>query len=153
MAIPHPLQELTGEWTATYRLQETASATAQESASTASITPVAVSRFIRIDYTWAYRSKPQEGSILIGCNARDNSAYAVWIDSWHMSDEFMICRGVITAAGALDVRGSYPAPPGPDWGWRTVIEPLDRSSFRMTMWNIAPDGREELAVEADYSRT
>jgi len=45
-------------------------------------------------------------------------------------------------------RGSYAAPPGPDWGWRTVIEIPDDDSFRMVMYNVSPEGKEELAVNA-----
>ncbi len=153
MAIPPSLKNLTGNWTADYRLRLPAPEAPQESASAASVTLVANARFLRIDYSWAYGSEPQEGSILIGCDSKDSSARAVWIDSWHMCDAFMVCTGAITTAGSLDLRGSYPAPPGPDWGWRTIIAPLSRDSFRLTMWNITPDGREELAVEAEYSRT
>jgi hypothetical protein len=43
------------------------------------------------------------------------------------------------------------APPGPDWGWRIVLSPGD--TFRMTMYNIWPEAKEELAVEATYERT
>ncbi len=152
MAIPDSLRGLAGDWTATYRLYEAASVAAQEPASTVSVTPAAGGRFLRIDYTWTYQNKPQEGSLLIGCDGTGKPAHAVWIDSWHMSDAFMIIKGLITTAQALDVRGSYPAPPGPDWGWRTVIEPRGPNVFDMVMWNITPDGREEIAVEAEYSR-
>jgi hypothetical protein len=50
------------------------------------------------------------------------------------------------------VRGSYAAAPGPDWGWRTVIETAEDDSLRMVMYNLTPDGQEYLAVEAVYRR-
>jgi hypothetical protein len=52
----------------------------------------------------------------------------------------------------LSVRGSYAAPPGPDWGWRIEITP-DGRTLRIVMFNIWPDGsREDLAAEASYTR-
>jgi hypothetical protein len=50
------------------------------------------------------------------------------------------------------MRGSYPAPEGPDWGWRIEIEPKAPDAFELCLFNIAPDGQEALAVLADYER-
>jgi hypothetical protein len=69
-----------------------------------------------------------------------------------MSPTFMICRGAVTSSGAVNLRGSYAAGSGPDWGWRTVIEPTGRRSFRMLMYNIAPASDEVLAVDARYGK-
>ena len=77
---------------------------------------------------------------------------ALWVDSWHMSDKVMTCEGASPDAVSLEVRGSYAAPPGPDWGWRTVIETAEDDLLRMVMYNISPEGTEYLAVEADYRR-
>jgi hypothetical protein len=49
--------------------------------------------------------------------------------------------------------GSYAAPPGPDWGWRIEIAAEQCKALRLVMFNIWPDGKEELAVEAAYVRT
>jgi hypothetical protein len=70
-----------------------------------------------------------------------------------MSDKFMRCSGGDIGNGVVSIKGSYSAPPGPDWGWRTVIEPAGGETFRLVMYNIAPGGGEELAVEAVYSRS
>jgi hypothetical protein len=53
------------------------------------------------------------------------------------------CLSVRQQGGAVLVRGSYGVPPGPDWGW----------TIRVVMHNIWPNGREDLAVEATYTRT
>lgn len=82
-----------------------------------------------------------------------DSVTAVWVDSWHVGDKFMICRGVTEGDGAISVRGSYGVSSGPDWGWRTVVGRGDDGSFRMVMYNVSPDGKEELAVEAIYTET
>ena len=52
----------------------------------------------------------------------------------------------------IDLRGSYRVPSSPDWGWRTVIEPGESDTLRLIMYNVTPDGREELAVEATFAK-
>lgn len=144
-----PLIDLAGRWRGTSVFQDPSNNLQDESLSTATITPIVHGRFVRFDYTWAYNGKPQEGSFLIGL-VRSTSALTMhWIDSFHMSDVVMACQGTIDEAGTIDVRGSYAAPPGPDWGWRTVFT-LTPNSIRMVMFNIWPEGKEELAVEAEY---
>jgi hypothetical protein len=108
-------------------------------------------RFVRIDYDWAYRRTPQQGSLLIGHEADAAAATAHWVDTWHMGDKVMVCRGAVEPDGPISVRGSYAAPLGPDWGWRTVVTP-GAQRLRLVMHNITPEGQEELAVDAQYSR-
>jgi hypothetical protein len=69
-----------------------------------------------------------------------------------MSDKVMTCEGPATDAGTLEIRGSYAAPPGPGWGWRTVIETAEDDSLRMLMYNVSPDEEEDLTVDAVYQR-
>jgi hypothetical protein len=73
-----------------------------------------------------------------------------WIDSWHNGDAVMACEGT-GSDGRVDVRGSYPAPSGPDWGWRIRVEP-GSGSLVIRMDNVSPDGEEYPAVEASYRR-
>ena len=146
------LTKLAGTWKGTYRLWELPSEAPHESRTVASFTLVLGGRFVRMDYTWGFDGEPQEGSLLFGYEQREDMVTAVWIDSWHMGDKFMICRGVAQGGGAIVVRGEYAAPSGPDWGWRTVIELGDGGSFRMVMYNVSPDGQEDLAVEATFTR-
>lgn len=105
-----------------------------------------------VDYTWSYQGKPQAGSFLVGFHAKANAVSAYWIDTWHMGHLGMECRGTLDKAGGASLRGSYAAPPDPDWGWRTEIIPDGIRSLRVTMHNISPDGRKEIAVEAEYTR-
>lgn len=140
-----------GTWAAIYTLQDPASGLDADSSSAATVTPVLDGRFVRLDYTWAYQGAAQAGSLLVGCERASGVASAVWIDSWHNSDRMMICTGTIDGEGAVDVRGTYAAPSGPDWGWRTRLSATpDR--LTMTMFNVDPDGREERAVSAEYRR-
>jgi hypothetical protein len=140
-----------GRWIGTSRLQDPHAGSPDDSPSTATVTPILGNRFVRLDYTWAYRQAPQEGSLLIGYDKSASEVTAQWIDTWHMSDKVMACRGPSDAAGTISVRGSYAAPPGPDWGWRIVIT-LCGQTLRIVMFNISPDGQEDLAVDADYKR-
>jgi hypothetical protein len=87
---------------------------------------------------------------LIGRADDTNGIKVVWVDSWHTGGRFMISEGS-DEGGSISVHTTYSAPPGPDWGWRTVIEPGD-GSFKIVMYNIMPEGQEMLAVEALYSR-
>jgi hypothetical protein len=150
MASIDSVIKLAGTWTGTNRLWMMPGDPVRESASTATVTPVAKGGFARIDYTWSFEGKPHEGSLLVGIDKAKGRAIAVFCDSWHMSETFMVCEGD-EVGGTISVTGSYAAPPGPDWGWRTVIEPAD-DAFRLAMYNIEPDGEEALAVETVFSR-
>jgi hypothetical protein len=63
----------------------------------------------------------------------------------------MACDGPGPKKATISVRGSYAAPPGPDWGWRIEITPDNNRKLRIVMFNIQPDGQEALAVEASYN--
>jgi hypothetical protein len=139
-----------GAWSGTNRLRDPGNDIAHDSASRAVVTPLLAGSFVRIDYTWEYRGKPQEGSLLIGCEADTETITAAWIDSWHYGDRIMLCRGRAGAPEAIAVMGSYAAPPGPDWGWKIAID--TSAGLRIVMHNVTPDGVEELAVEADYRK-
>ena len=145
------LSACAGSWRGTNRLQDPHTNAPDDSPSSLVVTPVVGGTFVRLDYTWAYHGQPQEGSLLVGRDANTGEVTAHWIDTWHMSDKVMACRGE-AADGALSVRGSYAAPPGPDCGWRTSITPDDGGKLRIVMYNVTPDGQEEPAVDAMYVR-
>jgi hypothetical protein len=66
----------------------------------------------------------------------------------------MACSGRKTGGPTLSVRGSYAAPPGPDWGWRIDVI-AGGEKLRIVMFNVWPQehgGKEDLAVEAVYAR-
>jgi hypothetical protein len=124
------------------------------------VTPMLRGLFLRVDYTWVYQGAPQEGVLLIGYESQAEAVTAFWADTWHIGQTVMVCRGSSAPAlpegdVSLWVLGSYVAPPGPDWGWRTVIQPGadgKEGTFQMTMYNITPDGEQYIAVEATYTR-
>jgi hypothetical protein len=117
-----------------------------------SVSSVAKGKFLKFDYTWNHEGVSQEGMILFGYDMKAETATGAWVDSWHQSSKVMSCQGTIDSTGTIDLRGSYEAPPGPDWGWRFVINAPSGSELKLAMYNVSPDGEEELAVEANYKR-
>ena len=140
-----------GRWSGTSTLQDPMRGIAEDSESAATVTPVLGGRFVRLDYTWAYDGKPQEGSLLVGFNPTSSELSAHWIDSWHNGFGVMACTGTAGEDSGISVRGSYAAPPGPDWGWRIDITP-GGDSLRVTHYNVTPEGEEALAVDSHYTR-
>jgi len=122
------------------------------SSSDLSVSQVAKGTFLTFDYTWEHENVPQEGMLLVGYDRIQNIATAAWIDTWHMSSKVMFCQGTINALGIIDLRGSYEAPPGPDWGWRIMITSPSVNLLQLVMFNCSPEGLEELAVQTDYKR-
>ena len=146
------LHALVGEWRSTYRVLLPGEPPF-ESTSHATITPILGGKFVRIDYTWAFKETPHEGVLTFGHDAQADEATVVWIDSWHMSDKFLVSQGTVDDKGVINVLGAFAVGEGPDWGWRTIIIPDDGRGWRMEMYNIEPHSREEmLGVEADYSK-
>ena len=141
-----------GDWRGVNRLQDPNTGLPEASPTTATITPVLAARFVRIDYTWAYQGNAQEGSLLIGYETETAVATAYWIDGWHMGDKVMVCPGTTDEQGNLLVRGTFAAGDGPDWGWHIAITSSEAQSFGFVMHNVEPNGREWLAVEAEYTR-
>lgn len=139
-------------WHGTSTLQDPGRLAPETTASTLHVTPVLGGRFVRLDYTWSYQGAPQEGSLLVGFVPEEKTVSAHWIDTWHMSRKVMALTGAEASEEMVDVRGSYAAPPGPDWGWRISIA-IHPQALRLLMFNIWPDAkREDLAVEARYAR-
>ncbi len=117
-----------------------------------SVGPAAAGKFLVFSYTWSHDNVEQEGLLLLGHDKQQDVATAAWVDSWHMSQKVMSFEGTVNADGVIDLRGSYEAPPGPDWGWRIVISSSAADSLEMVMYNISPEGVEDLAVRANYKR-
>lgn len=151
----HPLQmlvECDGEWHGINRLYVDPKGRPDESDSRLCITPLLGKSFLRIDQTWSYQGKPQEGSMLVGFDIDAQKVSLHWIDTFHMGRKVMTCSGAAGQDQSIDVLGSYAAPPGPDWGWRITITASGKHKLEIRMFNIEPDRSEMLAVEASYTR-
>jgi hypothetical protein len=100
-------------------------------------------------YAWQVEDEPQDGLFVL--NQLDDVVAGYWFDSWHMADSSMAMTGA-KSDGELSVRGSYPTSDGPDWGWRILLGPAANARLILRMFNITPEGDEELAVDADLAR-
>lgn len=142
---------LTGEWQGTKQLYfSPPPEPAISSPSKLSVIPIAGGSFLQFNYDWSYEGETQQGVLIFGSD-EENAASAAWVDSFHMSSKVMPLIGT-AAAESADVRGTYAAPPGPDWGWRIALRSASPSEFQIVMHNISPEGQEDLAVQIDYTR-
>ena len=141
-----------GTWQGTSTLQDPGRLEPDSTPSTLTVTPILDGRFVRLDYTWSYKDAAQSGSLLAGHQKKSGALSVHWIDSWHNSDNVMALTGQAETPTLLTVKGSYAAPPGPDWGWTIAITPESDGRLRLVMHNISPEGQEYLAVEAEYAR-
>ena len=147
-------EKLVGEWTGNSLLRLSGLNPPDHfSSSDLSVTQTARGKFLTFSYTWSHENTRQEGLLLVGYDKNQKVATAAWVDSWHMSSKVMFCQGTVDAQGVVDLRGSYEAPPGPDWGWRIVITNPSDNELQVIMYNCSPEGAEELAVQADYQRS
>ena len=144
------LRSLNGSWSGDNRLWLEPGKPPFASKTAATVIHILGGRFVRLDYTWSFDGEEQAGSYLFGYESKSELVTAAWIDSWHNGERLMLCRGGVGENGSVNVLGFYPAPTGPDWGWRTIIEPADSGPFRLQMYNILPTGEAFLAVEAVY---
>ena len=152
MDIRAQLDELVGQWVGVKSLWLSPHEPAKQSESTASITLAARGSCAILRYTWADDGKPQEGVLMVRTAADSSNVDAVWTDTWHMSNQLMVCGREDDPQGRLSARGSYAVPSGPDWGWRIVVGSDSTERMQMLMYNVTPDGEEVLAVEARYAR-
>ncbi len=153
MSIPENFKKLAGEWHGINLLYTTwiEENPVTESDSFCSISMRASGKFLKIEYDWVYENEKQDGLLLIGSEKDSDEAQAIWIDSWHMNNKFMVCDGNY-AGNSILIKGFYQVPNHPDWGWRTDIVFSDEDSFKIVMYNVSPEGEEDLAVEAIYKR-
>jgi hypothetical protein len=152
MSTPARLAGATGAWRGTYRLWFDPDGPAVECETTAEVTAAGGGRFLALRYGWSFEGKPQEGFLLLGDDPAASRCEASWVDSFHNSDRIMPCTGALAGDGPVSVRGSYPAPPGPDWGWRTELDQPSADTLVLRQFNVTPDGVEGRAVEATWRR-
>ena len=152
MSFPPSLANLVGQWSGTNHLWLSPTEPASESATVMIVAMTAQDQFFTLHYSWSYEGTPQDGLLLLGYEEQLNITKAVWVDSFHMQDKFMVCEGFVEDDGKIVIKGSYAAPPGPDWGWQISLAMKSSDQFEFVMHNITPEGDVHLAVKATYLR-
>ncbi len=150
MIIPSSFAKSVGMWSGSNRLYLSEEGPGIESVSNACVGSEANENFLKINYDWVYEDKPQEGLMLFNVG-KDSTVTSVWIDSFHQSGAFMNCRGTFEN-NKISVKGNYTQPEYADWAWRTNLEFVNENSFTFTMYNVSPDGKEDVAVVAKFER-
>jgi hypothetical protein len=153
MTMRARLKELTGEWRGLNKLWLMPEDPVRESDTTASIRLVANGAFVSISYTWAESGEPQDGVLIVRTGPEPDKAEVVWVDSFHTGGRFMVFDHEKSEDDRLSVLTTYPAPSGPDWGWRIVLSSGSPEEFVIQMFNIMPDHPAMLAVDARYSKS
>lgn len=151
MAISRTLAALAGRWTGDNTLWLNPDAEPRRSDASAEVTVEAEGQSLTVRYQWADRGTPQSGILLLVGDPSSGALAAAWTDSWHSAHHLMECRGASDEDSA-SVHGTYAAPPGADWGWRVAIEATDMDACALRMFNLPPDGDEQLAVEMRFAR-
>ncbi|MEP6900924.1 MAG: DUF1579 family protein [Actinomycetota bacterium] len=154
MSVPEIMEKLGGKWRGINRLHTTwiKENPVRETTSVGVIELTARGRFLKIEYDWTFDESVQEGLILIGNEKDSDLIKAFWIDSWHLSDKFMVSEGYVGKNRTISLKGFYSVPDHSDWGWQTLIETERNNSFKITMYNVSPEGEETLAVEMEFGR-
>ena len=148
----HFLSQLAGGWTGTSKLWLEPDKLADESPVMGSIQLILEGRFAIYLYQGSIEDEAQHGMFTFGYNTITDQYEASWVDSFHNNTAIMFCVGNATDNG-FSVLGSYPDPTeGPDWGWRTEVELVDRDHLIITAYNISPEGEEAKATEAKLTR-
>jgi hypothetical protein len=150
MSTPENFTKLVGMWEGTNRLIMAPEDPVRDSDSIACVGLEANGKFLKINYEWTFDGKKQEGLMVYGFG-KDSRATSFWIDSFHQSGDFMNCVGKFDDR-KISVKANYTQPEYADWAWRTEVEYIDENSFSFTMFNVSPDGTEDVAVESKFKR-
>lgn len=105
--------------------------------------------FIELLYEWEYEGEKQEGIITIGYRKNKDEYFATWIDTWHMSSDFMLLTGTCKD-NEVKLFGEYEVEGYPNWGWKISIMP-EGKNMKIAMLNISPDKVEYPAVDISLS--
>lgn len=145
-----PLQiwkERSGRWTGNKRLWLEPGQPEAVSTATAKVGISEDERHVEIDYTWLFRDRRQT-AVITALLRGNGKAEVKWSDTFHTSGAAMPFRGRVAANGVISVRGAYED----EWSWRIDLDPTGARSFRLAMYNVNPEKKEELAVEIIFRR-
>lgn len=149
---PHALlAAMVGEWAGVARTWFEPGKLADEAPIKGSTRLILDGMFLLHEYEGGMTGHAMQGLAIHGYSCGEKRWQTAWVDSVHNGTRIMLSQGAIDAStGKPNFLGSYPAPPGPDWGWRTTLELRDIDNLVISHFNITPDGDESIGVEIDY---
>lgn len=109
---------------------------------------------LEVRYDWSHEGQSRHGLLVAGFDPEGATVNAAWMDTFHQRAGLMICSGDETpTTSGFSVKGSFPAPEGPPWGWTIVLllDAADRLLLEMDI--ITPAGESAPAVRAEYQRS
>ena len=143
-------RKMSGAWSGQNVLHDPMTNTEKTSPTVFSNVSILKETFIELNYDWRYEGEIQEGKLTIGWNEGSGDFFATWIDTWHMSADFMLLKGR-RRDDQLDLHGEYEVEGYPNWGWKIVVK-VDKKTMKLTMVNISPDKNEYPAVDILLTR-
>lgn len=111
-------------------------------------------RFLRFEYRSELFGSPLAGELLLAFEAGEALWRSSWVDSFHTGTAILVSVGDGgPEAQPVSVRGSYFAAPGhPHWDWRTELHDGEAGRLTLRMFNVSPEGQEDLGVEVVLQR-
>lgn len=93
------ISELVGQWEGTNYLWLAPDEPVRVSPTRAPLELAAGGAFAELRYTWVEGGKTQEGLLLMRVSPQEGQAGMVWVDSWHMGDQFLFCQSLSGGVG------------------------------------------------------
>ncbi len=148
----HMLGQLLGDWQGVARTWFEPGKLADESPIQGTICPLIGGRFVLHEYEGALIGEAMHGMAIMGYHITKGLFECAWIDNLHMGTGILFSEAQGHDSG-FSVLGRYPdTGGGPDWGWRTEVQIVDKDHIVITAYNISPSGEGAKAIEIAYER-
>ena len=108
-------------------------------------------RFAEFLYAGEVLEKAHQGRLLFAFENDEAQWRTCWLDTFHTGTTLLVSNGP-PSDGVISVKGDYFVNGHPRWGWRTELDDRRDDELTFRMFNVKPDGAEELAVEVLLTR-
>ncbi|MHC4841672.1 MAG: DUF1579 family protein [Planctomycetota bacterium] len=152
---PHALlARMVGDWEGSNKTWFDGPELSDESRVAGSIRLIQNGMFILHEYQGKLAEHDMIGTAIIGYSFEDEQWQCAWVDTCHNGTRIMVSKGDKGDTGTPNVQGDFPAPPDPNWGWRTTFDLKDDNHLLIQHFCQPPEGKgdEYLGVEFDYAR-